>query len=335
MFKEVRQELSTGIKPLRPDLADLADHIGEVATELATTTSAQVQVTLYGYGLEPDQAYGQLLVTADGKRHQTLGLCSNLPVKIAGVTLPAATVVMDRAEKVLLLGMTWMKRHGIQLDLRDSMLHFTHQGRQHQAELKTTRDESKPANVSNERPPQDPEEEYEYEYETAPRKRTRKRRRLSYQGPYRWRCSRQRGVFLLSSQTLHSVNTFFPIPVILPDGHQTFSAHTAHIKLENQHYTSTLQPIVYPLQKYDLILGKPWLAEVNPLIDWRTNTLLIHQNGVDSDWVVISEQGMFDVAVRSDFRYESRRDDRQGFRRDVRRDQSQGSASRTSTSSRE
>lgn len=75
-----------------------------------------------------------------------------------------------------------------------------------------------------------------------------------------------------------------PIPIILPNGHQSLSAHTANVTFQRQQYSATINPIVYPLQKYDLILGKPWLAEVNPFIDWRTNTLRIKQNGVDIDW---------------------------------------------------
>jgi hypothetical protein len=75
-----------------------------------------------------------------------------------------------------------------------------------------------------------------------------------------------------------------PIPIVLPNGSQSFSAHTANITLQRQHYSTTLDPIVYPLQKYDLLLGKPWLTQTNPLINWRTNNLRIHHNGIDIDW---------------------------------------------------
>jgi transposase InsO family protein len=80
------------------------------------------------------------------------------------------------------------------------------------------------------------------------------------------------------------VQSSSPIPVILPNGHQSFSAHTANITFQRQQYSTTINPIVYPLQKYDLILGKPWLTDVNPSIDWRTNTLRIHHSGTDIDW---------------------------------------------------
>jgi len=75
-----------------------------------------------------------------------------------------------------------------------------------------------------------------------------------------------------------------PIPIVLPNGSQSFSAHTAPIDLHRKGYSTSLDPIVYPLQKYDLLLGKPWLTEVNPQINWRTNNLHFSHNGIDIVW---------------------------------------------------
>ena len=36
-------------------------------------------------------------------------------------------------------------------------------------------------------------------------------------------------------------------------------------------FRSSLQEILAPIDKYDIILGKPWLCSVNPRIDFRTN----------------------------------------------------------------
>lgn len=80
---------------------------------------------------------------------------------------------------------------------------------------------------------------------------------------------------------LHSSS---PIPIVLPNGSQSFSAHTANVTLHRQQYSANLNPIVYPLKKYDLLLGKPWLAQNNPLINWRTNNLRINHNNIDIDW---------------------------------------------------
>ncbi|KAG0042638.1 hypothetical protein BGZ89_006805 [Linnemannia elongata] len=59
---------------------------------------------------------------------------------------------------------------------------------------------------------------------------------------------------------LHSSS---PIPIVLPDGSRSFSAHTAHITFARQQYSTTLDPLVYPLKNYDLLLGKPWLTQTN------------------------------------------------------------------------
>ncbi|CAO3565372.1 unnamed protein product [Mortierella alpina] len=64
-----------------------------------------------------------------------------------------------------------------------------------------------------------------------------------------------------------------PIPIVLPNGSSTLSHNQATFLLERQNYATNVSAIVYNLQKYDLILGKPWLTEVNPIIDWRTNAL--------------------------------------------------------------
>jgi transposase InsO family protein len=75
-----------------------------------------------------------------------------------------------------------------------------------------------------------------------------------------------------------------PIPIILPNGSRSFSSDLANITFQRQEYSTSLTTIVYPLQKYDLILGKPWLTQTNPLINWRTNNLRIRHNGRDIDW---------------------------------------------------
>jgi gag-polyprotein putative aspartyl protease/Zinc knuckle len=40
------------------------------------------------------------------------------------------------------------------------------------------------------------------------------------------------------------------------------------------YHTNNLSAYVMPLQRYDLILGKPWLNETNPIIDWPKNTVI-------------------------------------------------------------
>jgi hypothetical protein len=75
-----------------------------------------------------------------------------------------------------------------------------------------------------------------------------------------------------------------PIPILLPNGSSSITSHTVPITLDRGDYSDSLNPILYPLNKYDLILGKPWLTKVNPHINWRTNNLHFTHNGVDVIW---------------------------------------------------
>ena len=75
-----------------------------------------------------------------------------------------------------------------------------------------------------------------------------------------------------------------PIPILLPNGSSSLTSHTVPITLDRGDYSDSLNPIRYPLNKYDLILGKPWLTKVNPNINWRTNDLHFNHNGIDIIW---------------------------------------------------
>ena len=61
--------------------------------------------------------------------------------------------------------------------------------------------------------------------------------------------------------------------VTLADGRICSQPHTATapVTLELNDIQSTQAFTVFPLDKYDVILGKPWLAVHNPLIDFQTN----------------------------------------------------------------
>ncbi|GJJ74408.1 hypothetical protein EMPS_06766 [Entomortierella parvispora] len=75
-----------------------------------------------------------------------------------------------------------------------------------------------------------------------------------------------------------------PIPILLPNGSSSLTSPTVPITLNRSDYSDSLNPILYPLNKYDLILGKPWLTKVNPCINWRTNDLHFTHNGIDVKW---------------------------------------------------
>ena len=71
---------------------------------------------------------------------------------------------------------------------------------------------------------------------------------------------------------------------MLPNGSASLAHNVAEFTLERDAYKDTLSAIVYPMPKYDLILGKPWLTQVNPSINWRTNDLHFEHSGSPVFW---------------------------------------------------
>lgn len=64
--------------------------------------------------------------------------------------------------------------------------------------------------------------------------------------------------------------------VMLADG----SRHTCNLLVRDAHvsvgqYQDRLDLRAIPLEKYDVILGMPWLSHVNPTIDWQTKTVRV------------------------------------------------------------
>ena len=75
-----------------------------------------------------------------------------------------------------------------------------------------------------------------------------------------------------------------PIPILLPNGSSSITSHTVPVTFDRGGYSDSLNPVLYPLNKYDLILGKPWLTRINPQINWRTNDLHFTHNGINVLW---------------------------------------------------
>jgi len=74
------------------------------------------------------------------------------------------------------------------------------------------------------------------------------------------------------------------IPIILPDGSSSISSFTSTFSINRDTYSDKLDALAYPLSNYDLILGKPWLTTINPLINWRNNDLHFTHNGKPVLW---------------------------------------------------
>lgn len=99
-------------------------------------------------------------------------------------------------------------------------------------------------------------------------------------------CGAEGNVIASSFVKKHSIprNKGPSVPVFLPDGSSTISSHSATVSIHRDTYNDTIDALVYPLDKYDLILGKPWLTSTNPLINFRNNDLHFTHNGVPVLW---------------------------------------------------
>ncbi|KAG0008598.1 cyanamide hydratase, partial [Podila clonocystis] len=64
----------------------------------------------------------RLLQTADGSKHQPIGVVEDLPVQIRGALHPANFSVIDRPDKLLILGMNWLRTYKATVDLDKNRL---------------------------------------------------------------------------------------------------------------------------------------------------------------------------------------------------------------------
>lgn len=94
---------------------------------------------------------------------------------------------------------------------------------------------------------------------------------------------------VISSKFCHShnipiINSGEDIPVQLPNGSSSLAHGRASFSFQRHDYSDNLSAIVYGLHKYDIILGKPWLAYINPTVNYRTNTVVFHHQGLLNRW---------------------------------------------------
>ena len=72
-----------------------------------------------------------------------------------------------------------------------------------------------------------------------------------------------------------------PRRLFLADGEPTQSGditHVAHVDIDINGHTEKQIFYITNLGKYDIILGKPWLAKHNPHIDWTENAVTFNSN---------------------------------------------------------
>ncbi|OMJ18401.1 hypothetical protein AYI69_g7037 [Smittium culicis] len=72
--------------------------------------------------ISPDTVSNQVVVIADGSRHETGGKVTSVPINVAGYTFPVGLVVMDRKDDFLVLGTDWFLNHGAIIDMKQQEL---------------------------------------------------------------------------------------------------------------------------------------------------------------------------------------------------------------------
>ncbi|OMH80343.1 Transposon Tf2-11 polyprotein [Zancudomyces culisetae] len=76
------------------------------------TTGALLKI-----GLEPTHKSSHVIITADGKRHETLGIVTGVPIMISRIEFVASLVVLGNKVPTLILGMDWLLKHKANLNL--------------------------------------------------------------------------------------------------------------------------------------------------------------------------------------------------------------------------
>ncbi|OMJ28275.1 hypothetical protein AYI69_g2254 [Smittium culicis] len=73
-------------------------------------------------GLEVESKTNQIIVTADGKKHYTMGIIEEIPISIANINFNADLLEMKSSKETLILGTDWLKTHNALIDIRHQEL---------------------------------------------------------------------------------------------------------------------------------------------------------------------------------------------------------------------
>ncbi|OMH80871.1 Pro-Pol polyprotein [Zancudomyces culisetae] len=77
---------------------------------------------VYGWGLITEQSDGQVIVTADGRRHAPRGIIRDVPVQIGKYIFATDITIMERTDDILILGTDWLLAHKTKLDMQKGEL---------------------------------------------------------------------------------------------------------------------------------------------------------------------------------------------------------------------
>ncbi|OMJ30133.1 hypothetical protein AYI69_g337 [Smittium culicis] len=114
-------------KYLTNSKADLSySQLLQVAPSAVLDTGAACSVMLTALikeiGLEVDSESYQTVITADGTRHSTLGVVSQVPIEIANYDFPCDVLIMDLKKPILILVTEWFSKYNAILDLKSKEL---------------------------------------------------------------------------------------------------------------------------------------------------------------------------------------------------------------------
>ena len=90
--------------------------------------------------------------------------------------------------------------------------------------------------------------------------------------------------------------------VVLPDGTRHQCHEIVQVKIQVQEYQDIIQAYVFPLVRYDLILGMSWLLDNNPSIDWQAGTIQVKSCLIQSkkkQSILSSIPGYFSMSISS------------------------------------
>ena len=83
------------------------------------------------------------------------------------------------------------------------------------------------------------------------------------------------------SLKLHLTNLEKPYQVCLANGHKAqVNQQAKNLKFTIQDYQGSINLHVVPFNLNTIIFGNQWLAEINPVINWKTREFTIKENGI-------------------------------------------------------
>ncbi|OLY79990.1 hypothetical protein AYI68_g5923 [Smittium mucronatum] len=94
------------------------------ATIIDTEAACSVATTSWILETEsvPDEESSQKIVTADEKKHKTLGIVSRVTIFIAGYHFDVNLLVMENARKTIILDMDWLKDYETTIEIKNQEL---------------------------------------------------------------------------------------------------------------------------------------------------------------------------------------------------------------------